>query len=240
MPKEYLGLAAVGLVAVIGLLLRLFHGQGEARRRAQLRMRDGADPTPGKGAASQRYRFAHEALRSVALSDPIDFVRGMRASDALPRLQALWKLAGHGNHTSAPPHGLWHRVARLGPDVVLAVVRLPVPAETGEAHFAALVASELPLPATGLGDARFFTLELSRRLDTGASFTMICEWTKDGAHVNHGRGPDVLDSSVPGVSDRAFVDAIVARYLADRRNGYIRPAYSPPPLSGMSPGSRGS
>ncbi len=72
-----------------------------------------------------------------------------------------------------------------------AVVEMPPPHAMTEAYFTAAVL--LLDPTQGQLDlataaVRYFTLELGFSLDNVPQ-TVLCEWGKDGAHINYGEGP---------------------------------------------------
>src|SRR5205807_7505837 len=72
-----------------------------------------------------------------------------------------------------------------------AVVEMPPPRAMTEAFFAAAVLLIDPAaeePDLAAAPVRYFTLEQSFDLE-GAPLAMMCEWTRDGTHVNFGGGP---------------------------------------------------
>ncbi len=153
------------------------------------------------------YVFAHYALRTVALSDPLFYV-GVLASPDGPRMldDLLQKVAEHARPGDPPPDFSAadcriHTVRAGG--YPCAVVELPPPRAMTEAYFTAavlLLDSAQEQPDFLNAPVRYFTLEHSLSLD-GAPRTVLCEWTKDGTHVNFGDGPPpALEPFVSAVS----------------------------------------
>ncbi len=124
-------------------------------------------------------------------------------------LEWLWadvgeKLKG-GN--GIPIEGIDHRVIRRENDLTVVVIALPMPIAAPEAYFVAAAyrprSASHPEPV-----ARFMTLERSHLPGEDRGGTFLCEWTRDEAHLNYGKGcaPDV----------ESFVVAILA--LLERRD----------------------
>lgn len=144
------------------------------------------------------YNFVHVLLPQLAWRRP-NAVRRELSDPALARdlLQYVWEKAGEDLAPAdrVPPRGLrlsWHEVAGR----VTALVHLPSPQSTTEAHFAALVYDEElgeepdeaddDLPETR---PRYFTLEATLGLSTDhGSPTVVGEWQGD-YHHHLGRGP---------------------------------------------------
>lgn len=76
---------------------------------------------------------------------------------------------------------------RKGKGHTILVVTMPEPAAAPEAHFAAIAFkdSEPRKPMVASASTRYFTLEKSMYPDV----TMLCEWSREGSHLNHGEGP---------------------------------------------------
>lgn len=75
-----------------------------------------------------------------------------------------------------------------------AVIALPLPCETPEAYFVALVVERpRPGPSFHIGrmpdPGRCFTLELGMDAISRECRTVLCEWTRE-AHVNFGTSPE--------------------------------------------------
>ncbi len=155
----------------------------------------------------QHYTFAHRLLPAIARQMGAVCVLVLANEDKSEGfLHEVWNDCGReeSGDDLVEPDGLRATVARAG-EQLIAVVTLPAPVRTTEAHFVAIL-SDLP-PETDDEDAessdearevlrlmlrsmpvRYFTLELGASLD-GAPRTAFCEWTAEGAHLNMGDGP---------------------------------------------------
>jgi hypothetical protein len=143
------------------------------------------------------YTLAHCALRTIA-ADPLAYLAILASPDAQPFLaRVLPSVSKHCSDTEPQPDfGIddvtVHRV-RVG-RYPCAVIGLPSPRATTEAYFTAAVLLADPEEAVqGFADAarlemRYFTLEKGF-LFAGPPCTVLCEWTTEGSHVNHGDGP---------------------------------------------------
>jgi hypothetical protein len=157
------------------------------------------------------YVFAHYALRSVALNDPV-FYLGVLASPAGSQFldDLLTTVSEHARPDDPPPDfsAADCRIHTVRAGVYpCAVVEMPPPRAMTEAYFTAAVL--LLDPAQEQADltnaaVRYFTLEQGFDLE-GHSRTVLCEWNKDGTHVNFGEGPS------PTVE--RFVSALSRRLL---------------------------
>jgi len=161
-----------------------------------LRRRDTPPPSEPKGPRPD-YVFAHYALRSFALSEPLQ-VLGMLASPKANRfldliIETVTKQCGNApSFTSADikVHPLRIR------DHAVSIVELPGVEHPAEAYFVALVLPISALPSDESdevteGSARYFTLEKTLSLgesDDDTPPTVFCEWNQD-AHANYGEGP---------------------------------------------------
>ncbi len=159
------------------------------------------------GPRGQHYTFAHRFLPALARQMGA-FILVILANDDKRDefLQSVWADCGQGEtgEDLVAPNGLRASVTRAGEQLV-AIVTLPTPQRTTEAHFVAIL-SDLP-PETDDADAessdearevlrlllrsmpvRYFTLEKGIELD-GRARSVFCEWTEEGAHLNMGQGP---------------------------------------------------
>ncbi len=158
-----------------------------------------ADPRPDAWSADEllddprcdHYAFAHQALRAVALEDPLGCLAVLASADARPFLAALVRSVTDfcRDRNVGPTAGLTaddlavHRVRALGHPC--AVVEMPAPRAAAEAHYVAVALTAEPSENP---EARYFTLEKGLQLD-GEARTVLCEWTADGTHRNYGDGP---------------------------------------------------
>ena len=185
------------------------------------------EPRPGRPAGPPRdaaagaetrpahYLFAHYALRSVALNDPVFYLGVLASPEARQFLEGLLQTTAEHLRPGDPPadftaDDLTVHTVRAGV-YPCAVVEMPRPRAMTEAYFTAAVLLVDPDDeAADLASAavRYFTLEQSFDLE-GKPFAMMCEWSKGGTHSNFGGGP------APRLDD--FVKAV--EYLAREREG---------------------
>lgn len=126
------------------------------------------------------YLFAHRVLPRAVFSDPDRFESKLEA-DGRMFLRFLWETAAADDAVVnvLDPEGLDFEI-HATPHGKVVEVRMPEPAEPPEAHTVMVVLSSPP---------RVFTLERSIDPESGSPSTMLCEWDRDGQHLNHGRGP---------------------------------------------------
>src|SRR5262249_28531989 len=145
-------------------------------------------PPPPTGALhtetrQAHYVFAHYALRSVALNDPLYYL-GVLATPDGPRMldDLLKRVAEHARPGDLPPDfsaaDCRIHTARAG-GYPCAVVELPTPRAMTEAYFTAavlLLDTTQEQPDLKNAEVRYFTLEHGLSLN-GAPRTVLCEWT---------------------------------------------------------------
>ncbi|MCG6154860.1 hypothetical protein [Rubinisphaera margarita] len=143
------------------------------------------------------YVFAHYALRSFALSEPLQ-VLGMLASPQAARFLDLI-IGTVTKQCGSPPSftsaDITVHPLRIG-DHATSIVELPGVQEPAEAYFVAVVLPISAIPSeesdeVADGEARYFTLEKTLSLGESAKDappTVFCEWNQD-AHTNYGEGP---------------------------------------------------
>lgn len=159
-------------------------------------------------ARRHHYIFAHKVLPKMFFDDPEKFL-DIVAHYGNHFLKWLWADVGErikgGN--GIPIEGLNHRIIKRENGLMVVVIVLPMPVVTPEAYFVAAAyrsaSASHPEPMV-----RFITLERSRLPEEGREDTFLCEWTRDEAHLNYGKGckPDI----------ESFVVAILA--LLEQRN----------------------
>ncbi|GAA4354636.1 hypothetical protein GCM10023185_16640 [Hymenobacter saemangeumensis] len=145
-------------------------------------------------ARTHPYNFVHVLLPQLAWRRP-EAVRRELSDPGLARdlLHYVWDKAGEGLPVSekVPPRGLrlsWHEVAGR----VTALVQLPPPQATSEAHFAALVYEQNEAPDDDDVPElrpRYFTLEATLGLSTGEGTPTVIGERNAEAHRHLGRGP---------------------------------------------------
>lgn len=161
---------------------------------------------------SAHYVLAHLALRTLALSNPVQFLAIMASGNGRDLIADLLAEIGKriGKRMGKPPPFTADNVTihcrRVGV-FPCAVLKMPPPQEAAECHMVALVAlmdvaTESPTEwKRATPPARFFTLERGMHMG-GQLRTVLCEWS-DSAHSNLGDGPE------PTVD--AFIQALVGR-----------------------------
>jgi hypothetical protein len=140
-------------------------------------------------ARTHHYTFAHRALSGLFHSNPAHFMH-LVGKEGDMFLHFYWHRVAERlpDEQRLPPIGLGVDLYETDNGSQVAVITLPPPEGVTEAHLTA--ACYRPPEEEGGDDglARYFTLE------KGASFdeprTALCEWTRDGVHMNYGTGPD--------------------------------------------------
>ncbi len=159
------------------------------------------------------YTFAHIALRQVAFEQPVACLGMLASPEAMQFLTDVWKRVDEHCRqrgeisTIQPAEFVVHR-RRLG-DYACAIVELPEPWFITGAHFVALILN-VPFDRLDPEDRDvpllYFTLERGASLD-GVARTVLCGWTRDGAHCNFGNGPEpTLEAFVPFLEERLKAD----------------------------------
>src|SRR5262245_29676550 len=125
------------------------------------------------------YLFAHRALYACASEEPQKTIALLSSDDAQDFLEGLWahvgeQLPAEDRLISA---GLGSRIARLDEKHQVALVTLPEPQGTTEAHFVAIIFTppQRSLFGRKKADVRYVTLERGMEL-SGESRTVLCEW----------------------------------------------------------------
>jgi hypothetical protein len=146
---------------------------------------------------AHHYYFAHAALRNLAMEAPDQVVLALCSGDGEVFLRRVWDevarefaSAGH-EEPVVGAEGLETVSARVA-GRPCALVTLPPPVATTEAHFVAIVLNHeidepLKSPAGDQPQVYYFTLEKGFALD-GRPRTVFCEWSGE-AHHNYGDGP---------------------------------------------------
>ena len=163
---------------------------------------------PNSQSRRHHYIFAHQVLPKMFFDDPEKFLDIM-AHYGNRFLEWLWADIGEkikgGN--GIPIEGIDHRIIRRENDLTVVVIALPMPVAAPEAYFVA--AAYRPGSASHPeAMARFMTLERGSLPEQDRGGTFLCEWTRDAAHLNYGRG------CKPNVE--SFVDATLD--LLEQRN----------------------
>jgi hypothetical protein len=156
------------------------------------------DPLPGLDDDRPRchhYTFAHLALRQVAFDEPLTCLGVLASPQAREFLADLWgsvceHCARMGEKPDFTADDIRVHTLRAG-GYPCAVLEMPAPRGVTEVHYAALLLlvdtsrEEAPAPE----DVRLRYVTLEKGWSDGPPVTVLCEWTKDGTHRNHGSGP---------------------------------------------------
>lgn len=138
----------------------------------------------------QHYDFAHYYLPQTAFRDLSAGFTIFCGPDADVLLKSVWRALDNqlSEEERMEPEGLGYFVRRHG-DFVISVVELPPPVAVPEAFFAALAFGPIRNGAVdGSLSLRYFTLELGSDPSEQMEYTVLGEWTADGAHLNLGYG----------------------------------------------------
>jgi hypothetical protein len=141
------------------------------------------------------YLFAHRALYACACEEPQKTITLLSSDDAQDFLEGLWTHVGEQlpDEDRLTFEGLSSRVARLDEKHMVALVTMPEPQGTTEAHFVAIIFTppQRSLFGRKKTDLRYITLERGMEL-SGESRTVLCEW-RDDSHLNYGNGPEATE-----------------------------------------------
>lgn len=140
------------------------------------------------------YLFAHRVLPQLAWDNPEGFYVTAFTDEEGAHLLDWWNTLGDQLEPDARVEGAGLGWSAFAYDEHLVVsCRFPAPEAAAEAFFATVICGPLrgltreDLEATPL---RYMVLERGATLSGHqGSTTMLCEWTRDGAHLNHGQGP---------------------------------------------------
>lgn len=138
---------------------------------------------------AQHYQYAHRGLPELFFMDPARFMDAL-SDRGIDFLQSVWEyVANRLQHESnLSTEGLSGELRWLDDGTAVAIIAMPAPESVTEAHFVAPV--HRAQGPKGPEVRRFFTLEYSLDVQSGAPITMLCEWTADGKHINFGGGPE--------------------------------------------------
>jgi hypothetical protein len=146
------------------------------------------------------YLFAHQVIREVCASDPLQFFAVIASDEQAKFVAWMWKEAER--HAEKGPEGASLRDVKVATgritDLPAVIMTMPATRAMAEAHLVAAVLMEKPTEQAPKPGIRYFTLEDGERED-GSPRTVLCEWSEKG-HANYGDGPE---STV-----QAFVSAI--------------------------------
>jgi len=154
--------------------------------------------------SSQAYLFAHRAVPKEAFSDPARFLSIINGPDAGRYMADIWNhVAQFCEPAAVRPDEVPRAEIRGEGNGLSVIIFMPPPREMTEAHFVGAFSRFADADNPSLDDLawfRLFTLEHSIDPTTNAQLTMLCEWTPDGTHLNHGAGPPPVE--------QAFVEAV--------------------------------
>ena len=138
------------------------------------------------------YLFAHGVLPTLFYHDPIQFVAICNLAGGT-FVADTWKQTGI-DYVKEPaqrlrPVGLQATPIET-PPVLGTLIVLPDPERVAEAHMVLAVGTlkKRRFRQPILHKPKFFTLEYGLD-DGGDRITVLCSWSKDQAHSNHGDGP---------------------------------------------------
>lgn len=141
------------------------------------------------------YALGHIALRQICKANPLGFFGAMASEDRGLFCKEVWdSVCKHCAPTGKPAFDITDvkiSTMRLA-DYPTVLIRMPPPANIAEAHMVAIVL-KIPRDAqTQPDNAEFayFTLEKGADED-GTERTVLCSWSMDDTHSNHGDGPPV-------------------------------------------------
>ncbi len=137
-------------------------------------------------ARGQHYIFAHRLVPGMFQEDPSKFMAYL-AQDRIKFIRFLWDRAGQNMppDDQVAPDGIDVTLRKAERDIQVALITLPPPEATTEAHF---VAPAYHPELDGKVFARYFTLEYTLGLQDGLPHTMLCGWSGT-THFNMGDGP---------------------------------------------------
>jgi hypothetical protein len=195
---------AGGVLAALWIVLRRWAPRRSAQVQAMRNLLTDGSLSP----RGQHYYFAHAALKALAFEDPERLVIALAAPGADQFLVEMWHAVGKDaiaqtgeeKDGNLPADGLESIPARVAGRPT-ALVRLPTPIATTEAHFVAIVLNhelEEPKKPDPEPQVYFFTLEKGFALD-GSTRTVFAQWDET-SHRNFGDGP--------APQPRAFLDFI--------------------------------
>jgi hypothetical protein len=146
-----------------------------------------------KEAREHHYLFAHRVLPHLAWDNPEGFYVTAFTDEESGRLQEWWETLGGqlDPELRLTPEGLSWSAFPYDEHLVVSC-RFPPPEAMTEAYFAAIICG--PLKGLTRGDLettplRYMVLERGLEADGVTLRTVLCEWKRDGTHVNLGTGP---------------------------------------------------
>ena len=153
----------------------------------------------GEHEPSPDYAFAHYALRSFALGDPITTLAILASPKSNELLDTI--LSDVAELTKKRPSFsssdiTIHAVRVAG--YPCAILEFPEPKEIAEVHMVAVLLLSDPSASDDSSDGmanqensegRYFTLEKSFSLSSNEEATVLAEWGQDNQRFNYGEGP---------------------------------------------------
>jgi hypothetical protein len=186
--------ALVCALLVIGAIGLRFWLNRRSRANAKLRsLRTDGTLSP----RAHHYYFAHAALRNLATEAPDQLVLALCSPDGDAFLRRVWDEVGNefasaGHDAPILSHDGLETISARVAGRPCALIKLPPPSATTEAHFVAIVLNheiDEPPKSPGPGEPQVYyvTLEKGFTLE-GEPRTVFCEWTAE-SHQNYGDGP---------------------------------------------------
>jgi hypothetical protein len=148
-----------------------------------------------KTARRHHYLFAHQILPALFYHDPAKFVDNLHRGKT-KYLRFLWNSVGEqyveAESERMPATALGCQIRKLDQETTAGLIILPLPEETTEAYFVAVVYRPVKRRLFKKQDAlvRYITLEYGWNYIPDEPRTVLCEWTAKGAHGNMGDGPE--------------------------------------------------
>ena len=147
------------------------------------------------------YEVAHRALPAVLLRDIEPFRSAALAGHADGGLQKLWNTVAQRVGASGDESLLVRSTLHVCGGRTVILIAPPPPQHVTEAHLIAVV-----LDASDPYFIRYIVLEHSWDV-TGASRTVLGEWTRTGNHINFGDGPEPTAEAFVAVVCEKFTGA---------------------------------
>ncbi len=146
-----------------------------------------------KEAREHHYLFAHRVLPHLAWDNPEGFFVTAFTDESSEHLHQWWNTLGDqldpenrmgtdGLSWSAFPYD----------EHLVVTCRFPPPEAMTEAYFATIICGplkDLTKEALESSPLRYVLLEYGMDLNNGKPRTVLCEWTREGTHMNCGEGP---------------------------------------------------
>lgn len=147
-----------------------------------------------KETREHHYLFAHRVLPHLAWDNPEGFYVTAFTDEASEHLHQWWVTLGNqlDEEHRLPPEGLSWSAFPYDEHLVV-TCRFPQPEAMTEAYFATIICGplkDLTKEALEASPMRYILLEYGLDADMKTPRTVLCEWTREGSHLNRGDGPE--------------------------------------------------